>query len=147
MRLLRYHRAPAYTLGILSHDGRYLCHTLEDPDRGLSQDMTEAEIANIKVKGKTAIPTGTYTVTLDVISPKFANKPAYEFCGGKVPRLIGVKGFDGILIHIGNTAQDTAGCILVGDEGDGCVVNSTATFRRLYAELSDLPQPLSLTIL
>lgn len=64
---------------------------------------------------KTAIPTGTYKITLDVVSPKFSQKAYYKaFCGGKLPRLLNVKGFDGILIHKGSNADSSAGCIIVG---------------------------------
>ena len=53
-----------------------------------------------------------------------------------VPRLMNVPGFDGVLIHIGNTASHSAGCILVGEnKAVGQVLNSTATFKKLYQKL------------
>lgn len=138
LALHRVTRKDTYTIGYLYIDGEYFCDTLEDRDRGLRDSMTEEEIAALKVKGKTAIPTGEYRVTLDVVSPKFSKKKAYQFCGGRVPRLLGVKGFDGILIHIGNTPDDTDGCILVGEnESIGVVVNSTSTFKALYRRLEE----------
>lgn len=138
LALHRVTRKDTYTIGYLYIDGEYFCDTLEDRDRGLSGSMTEEEIAARKVKGKTAIPTGEYRVTLDVVSPKFSKKRAYQFCSGKLPRLLGVKGFDGILIHIGNTPDDTDGCILVGEnESIGVVVNSTSTFKALYRRLEE----------
>ena len=96
--------------------------------------MTLDEIKTRKLKSITAIPTGVYKVTLGVKSPKFGKRQFYrDVCQGKLPRLMGVKGFDGILIHCGNTAKDTDGCILVGENKvKGQVINSQDTFRRLY---------------
>ena len=125
-----------YTIGKLYVDGVYLCDTLEDTSRGLTQDMKECEISKIKVHGNTAIPTGTYKITLDIISPKFSKYKQYKFCGGKLPRLLDVPGFEGVLIHIGNTPKDTEGCILVGENKViGGVINSTVYFKKLYSLL------------
>ena len=44
-------RGPKYTIGHLYIDGKYFCDTLEDPDRGLTQEMSLQEIKKIKVKG------------------------------------------------------------------------------------------------
>ncbi len=126
-----------YTTGRLLVDGVRFCDTLEDADRGLTDDMTLDEIKAKKIKSVTAIPTGVYKVTLNVKSPRFGNKQFYHnVCRGKLPRLLDVKGFEGVLIHCGNTAKDTDGCILVGENKvKGQVVNSQATFRRLYPVL------------
>lgn len=114
----------------------YICDTLEDTDRGLTKDMTLDEIKSIKQKGITAIPSGKYAITLDIQSPKFKNYKQYAFCDGYLPRLTGVPGFDGILIHIGNKPEDTDGCLLVGkNKVKGQVVESTDTFKKLYAML------------
>lgn len=40
----RTYRGNAYTIGKLFIDGNYICDTLEDVDRGLSNTMTEDEI-------------------------------------------------------------------------------------------------------
>lgn len=132
--LERRYRCNGYTIGHLSIDGKYFCDTLEDADRGLAGTMSLDEIKARKLKSITAIPTGEYYVSLGVVSPKFGNVPFYkEVCRGKLPRLMGVKGFDGVLIHCGNTAKDTDGCILVGENKvKGQVINSKATFRKLY---------------
>lgn len=132
----RIYKGTRYTVGRLLLDGTYFCDTLEDRDRGLSSDMTAEEIARIKVAGETAIPTGMYDVTLDVVSPRFAVHKAYRFCCGKLPRLIDVPGFNGILIHAGNTAEDSSGCILVGvNSSKGRLTNSMAIFRILYQSI------------
>lgn len=127
-----------YTIGNLSIDGEYVCDTIEDTDRGLSDSMSLTEIQSKKVYGKTAIPKGTYEVTLDTVSPKFKDRAWAKFCEGKLPRLSNVKGFEGVLIHVGNTAEDSLGCILVGkNTAKGTVSDSTNTFKRLYSLLQE----------
>ena len=129
-------RRQSYTIGRLYADGVRLCDTLEDADRGLRQEMGAAKIAGKKVKGATAIPSGRYRLTLDVASPKFKDRAWARPYGGRVPRLLGVPGFDGVLIHPGNTASDTEGCILVGrNTVVGQVTDSVATFHEVMAAL------------
>ena len=136
LTLKRIARREKYTIGRLYIDGKYFCDTIEDKDRGLSQELPVTVNKNLKRRGVTAIPVGCYRITMDVVSQKFKLKTAYQFCGGKLPRLINVPAFDGVLIHIGNTAKDTEGCILVGENKQvGKVLNSTATFKRLYERL------------
>lgn len=114
-----------YTIGRLSIDGEYFCDTCEDRVRDLTKEK--------KVYGETAIPTGTYIITMNVQSPKYKSRAQYRFCNGYLPRLIDVPHFEGVLIHIGNSATDSAGCILVGkNKAKGQVLESTDTFRRLY---------------
>ena len=136
LKLERIARRDTYTIGRLYVDGQYLCDTLEDKDRGLTQNMSEAEIREVKVYGETAIPMGTYNVVLNIHSRTFGKKASYSFTGGYLPRLEEVKGYSGILIHGGNTAKDTLGCILVGDNKvKGGLINSLVCFRKLYALL------------
>ena len=126
--LLQRHALKAgYTIGRMEINGRYFCDTLEDTDRGLSAEMSKDEIAALKVKGATAIPIGTYRIDMQTRSPRF---------GRVLPRLVSVKGFAGVLIHSGNTAADTEGCILVGENRErGKVLNSRATLERLLVFL------------
>lgn len=135
----RKYKKQNYTIGNLYVDGKFFSNTLEDTDRGLKDYMTISEILEQKKPSKTAIPSGTYSVTLDVVSPKFGSKPFYkEVCNGKLPRLVNVKGFDGVLIHAGNTAEDSAGCLLVGMNLEkGKVFKSQETFRKLYEVLNE----------
>lgn len=138
LKLTRRYKGEAYTIGTLSIDGKYFCDTLEDRDRGLDQSMTEANIRHTKVKGATAIPTGTYRIDMATISPRFKTRWWAKQFGGIVPRLVGVRGFTGVLIHPGNTAADTDGCILVGENKvKGQVVNSAATYVRLVRAMLD----------
>ena len=135
--LKRIARRDDYTIGRLYIDGEYFCDTLEDTDRGLSQQRSLAWNKRQKVAGRTAIPTGRYQVTLGVRSPRFGGRKQYEFCGGCLPRLLSVPAFEGVLIHIGNYPRDTDGCILVGrNTVKGAVMESTSTFHRLYERLN-----------
>ncbi len=119
--LKRIARKPGYTIGKLFVDGEYFCDTLEDTDR-LDEGMSLDEIKKLKQPGQTAIPEGSYKVIVSV-SPKFKRL---------LPRLQNVPGYDGVLIHRGNTAKDTAGCILVGENKKvGMVLNSTYYEERL----------------
>ena len=63
-----------YTIGKMYIDGQYICDTLEDTDRGLNQNMSLEEIKNKKVYGETAVPTGTYKVDMNTVSPKFKSR-------------------------------------------------------------------------
>ena len=129
----------SYTISNLTIDGKWFCNVLEDADRGLDDSMPLAKIKELKKPSITAIPKGTYEITLDVISPRFCTKTFYkQVCDGKLPRLLNVKGFEGILIHAGNTDKDTDGCLLVGqNKVKGQVINSQDTFKELYKLLKD----------
>ena len=131
VKLKRIARKPNYTIGKLYIDNIYFCDTLEDTDRGLTNKMALSEIANKKVKGKTAIPTGVYQVTTRTISPKFKNASWAACNQGRVPRILDVPGFNGVLMHPGNTPADTEGCILLGENKKvGQVINSKATYLK-----------------
>lgn len=134
LRLERRWPKATYTVGRLYADGDYFCNTLEDTDRGLSDAMKASEIESLKVYGETAIPRGRYEVSLRTPSPKYSQIPWYrELTGGYMPRLLCVKGFEGVLIHPGNTAADTLGCILVGQNtAVGRLTQSRDTFAALY---------------
>jgi len=118
IELIRKYFKDDYTIGRLSINGDYQCDTLEDKVRELhdyNQDGDFNDREEGKVYGKTAIPAGRYRVTL-----MFSKKRRR-----KVPYIFGVPGFKNILIHSGNTAKDTKGCILVGENKErGKVINS-----------------------
>lgn len=135
----RKYKKQSYTIGNLYIDGVFFSNTLEDADRGLDDSMSVDRILELKKPAITAIPRGTYEITLDVVSPKYSKVQFYkDVCNGKVPRLKNVKGFDGVLIHAGNTDKDSAGCLLVGvNKIKGQVLNSRETFKALYKLLQD----------
>lgn len=101
----RFARRDTYTIGHLLVNGEVFSDTLEDTDRGLSSDMPLNAISSKKVYGRTAIPTGTYRVSVQY----WSKHKRY------VPYLHDVPGYTGILIHNGASDADTLGCILVGE--------------------------------
>lgn len=122
----RKYRKTDYTIGAMYIDGEYFCDTVEDTDRGLTDKMSVEEINKRKVYGKTAIPTGRYRVELSY-SNKFKKT---------LPLLKDVLGFCCIRIHSGNKADDSFGCIIVGENKiKGGVINSRATMERLMEKL------------
>lgn len=134
--LNRTYKKEDYTIGDLYINGQWFCNVLEDKDRGLTQDMSEEEISKIKVYEQTAIPTGTYQIDMNTISSKFKDRSWAKPYNGKIPRLMNVPGFDGILIHPGNSTQDTSGCLLPGfNKVKGQVLESQKTFYSLMSFL------------
>lgn len=134
LTLIRSYPKQDYTIGLIYAKGRYFSASLEDPDRGLLQTMPLEEIKRLKIPGKTAIPKGTYRIRLTV-SEKFKNRAWAKPYGGLVPLVEDVPGYTGIRIHPGNTAKDTDGCILPGQNlKPGMVLNSTVTYRKLMDE-------------
>lgn len=136
LTLQRVYLGSEYTIGRLYVDGERLCDTLEPTDRHLYHHTPLSDIAAAKALGHTAIPVGTYELTLRIVSPRFGGRAQYAFCQGKLPRLLHVPGYEGVLIHIGNYPEDTQGCILVGENlVKGQLLRSTQTFKALYARL------------
>lgn len=134
--LERKYKKDNYTIGKLYIDGKYFSDVMEDKDRNLNSSMTEQQIKGLKVYGETAIPTGTYTIDMNTISPKFKDRSWAKPYGGKLPRLLNVKGFEGVLIHVGNIQKDSLGCILIGiNTKKGMITNSTEYFHKLMKEL------------
>ena len=138
----RKYKKQSYTIGNLYVNGKFFSNTLEDADRGLDDSMRLDKRLELKKPSITAIPKGTYEITLDVISPKYCTNSFYkQVCNGKLPRILNVKGFDGILIHVGegiNGKDLTSGCILVGKNTiKGGLTNSKECFKELYKLLKD----------
>ena len=102
-----------YTIGKVYVNGKLFSDSLEDKDRGLTQDMSLEAIKARKVYGKTAIPSGTYEVKL-TYSQKFAGRTWGKRYRGMVPQIMDVPGYEGVRIHPFNTAEESLGCIAVG---------------------------------
>lgn len=100
------------TDGVLFVDSRPFCNTLE-PAQG----------KKVKYGKGCCIAPGIYSIDLHY-SPKF---------GKYMLTLCGVRGRSGILVHSGNTPNDTAGCILVGQrENIGVLSNSRSTLDKVF---------------
>lgn len=127
---------PTYTIGKLYIDGVYTCDVLEDAVRDINKNGV-FDNGEKKIYGETAIPYGTYEITMKVKSPKFSKKATYAWCNGYLPRLLNVPHFEGILIHAGKDAKDSAGCLLCGENKIvGQVINSMHTLRtKVYPPL------------
>ena len=116
------------TIGKLYVNDLFICDTLEDVCRDLNKDGDLNDVGENKVYGETAIPSGIYKMIIN-ISPRFKKL---------LPRLQGVIGYDGVLIHSGNSAKDSSGCILVGTRGVDCLLGGTSmkALAKLMRELT-----------
>ena len=131
LHLERLGKQKNYTVGVLNTGGIKM-DTLERWDSGITSSTDLMEIYRMKKK-KCAIPSGMYRIIL-TSSARFSSRSFYKnYSSGLLPRLVGVKGFEGVLIHCGNTVLDTAGCILVGEIcGPGILKNSRINYIKLF---------------
>lgn len=117
-----------YTIGRFYTNGERFYESLEDKDRGLTDKWTTAAIKIVKIFGRTAIPKGTYRMVLSK-SEKFKSRSWCKKYNGLVPEILDVKGFSGVRIHPGNTADQTDGCPLIGEnKKTGALVNSVKRY-------------------
>lgn len=115
--------ADGCTLGTLLVNGEFQCFTLEDVVR----EIQNVAVEKWKIPGETAVPAGTYDLTV-TMSTRFQRL---------LPLLLDVPGFAGVRIHSGNTAADTEGCILVGQIRDkAAVLNSRRAFNSLFPKIN-----------
>lgn len=113
---------PTYTIGKLYIDDVYFCDTIEDTVRDTNKSG-KFDNGEQKIKGKTAIPYGTYEIKW-TYSPRFKKY---------TPQLMNVPSFEGIRVHAGNTSADTEGCLILGKNKQvGKVLNSRATINKFY---------------
>lgn len=88
------------TIGQVFVNGERFCFSLEDEVR----EVINLPVQQWKIPGKTAIPKGTYKITLEN-SKRF---------GPNTLTVNNVPGFEFIRMHPGNTSANTEGCILLG---------------------------------
>jgi len=107
------------TFGTMTFPDGYVCQTLEDPVRPAGE----------KIDHETAIPSGTYNVSV-TMSQRF---------GKMLPLISPVPNFSGIRIHSGNTTADTSGCVLVattrGHHDD--IVSSREAMEQVQKRIAD----------
>lgn len=130
LEVLRYSDNGESTLGLLKVNGKFFCYTLED------------EYREMKVKGDTRVPNGTYEVTLrneGGLTKKYAQN--YPDIHKGMLWVRNVPNFQYIYIHVGNDDDDTAGCLLVGNTAnnnnlkDGFISDSRSAYVKLYKEI------------
>lgn len=136
LKVLRFSSQEDSTSGLLfledNQEIKFLCYTLEDEKR------------DVKVRGETRVPSGTYKLELRT-EGGFHNK--YKDRYGKFHKgmlhVTNVPNFEFILIHTGNTDEHTAGCLLVGDSQENNVIvkhgfigKSTNAYKRIYPDIS-----------
>jgi len=116
-----------YAGGNMFINDKWFCFTIEDEDRGMTSNMSMAELKRIKKYGITAIPTGRYEVIIN-----FSNRFKQY-----MPLLLNVPNYEGVRIHVANSAKDVEGCIGIAMESseDGFAGNSRAAYTKFMAEL------------
>ena len=145
LEVIRFNKGKDSTNGILfdiTNERKFLCYTLEDESR------TE------KVAGETCIPEGEYRLgfrTVGGFDARYADRFADIHMG--MLEVLDVPNFKYILIHCGNTDEDTAGCLLLGDSQEnnnikenGFIGKSTHAYYRVYQEIAEALEKEEVTI-
>tara|TARA_S200002703_G_scaffold119371_1_gene105135 strand:- start:790 stop:1266 length:477 start_codon:yes stop_codon:yes gene_type:complete len=135
LEVLRFSSQEDSTLGALfdvTSGRKFLCFTLEDEHR-----------LN-KVQGETRVPPGAYKITLRTeggFHTRYSEKYGDMHKGMLWVR--DVPNFEYILIHVGNTDDNTEGCLLVGNTAqenitrDGFIGESGNAYKRIYPPIAD----------
>lgn len=130
------------TLSKVFLEGNFECYGLEDEYREMSA----------KVMGETRIPAGTYKVTARKeggFHGRYSNDRRFKDFHRGMLWIRDVPNFKWVLIHVGNTVEDTAGCLLVGtsaNENNMTVGASAAAYTKLYKKVIDAAEAGNLTI-
>jgi|TARA_A100001011_G_scaffold48766_1_gene46457 hypothetical protein len=136
LEVIRFSSQNDSTLGLLfdvTHGRKFLCFTLED------------EARDTKVMGETRIPAGIYDLKLRTeggYHNRFLKKFGSSFHKGMI-WVQNVPNFRWILWHTGNTDDDTAGCLLLGDSSQqnvskgGFIGASNDAYKRVYPVIAE----------
>ena len=136
LEVIRFNKGKDSTNGILfdiTNERKFLCYTLEDESR------------QEKVWGETCIPEGEYQVRFRDVG-RYHAKYSKRFADIHIGMLevCDVPNFKYILIHCGNTDEDTAGCLLLGDSQEnnnikenGFIGRSTQAYFRVYPPIAE----------
>lgn len=137
LEVLRFSSQKDSTNGLLfditDNKRKFICYTLEDEHR------------DKKIKHETRIPQGTYQIKLRTWGG-FHSKYSRRFANIHIGMLeiTDVPGFTDILIHGGNTDEDTSGCLLVGNTQEnniqapnGFVGKSIEAYLELYKQVKE----------
>ena len=116
------------TLSLITIDGVFECFGLEDEPR------------IDKVPNETRIPSGFYSVMIRKFGGFHGRYTArFPDLHQGMLEVVGVEGFTDILIHVGNTDDDTAGCLLVGCNANTSqrvsLGSSVKAYKRLYSRV------------
>lgn len=124
----RFLKSDDFSISKLFIDGVFECYVLEDEKR------------SVKVMHETRIPAGRYEIKLRTFGGHHEKyKVKFPFHKGML-WLQDVPNFKDILIHIGNTDDDTSGCLLVGKTADllkGTIGQSTAAYSAFYPKVEN----------
>jgi len=131
LHLLRYSDNGDDTTGLLFIDGVFACYTIEDEHR------------NVKIAGETRIPEGEYEIGFREEESPMTEKyrKDYPDIFDYHLQLLEVPGFQFIYIHVGNTDEDTMGCILLNDSMNNNQIQkgrggfSRNAFKRIYPKI------------
>ena len=122
----RFHKGSEGVSGHLHINGSFYCFTLERPDMDNQQRIS-------------CIPIGRYNMVLrkevTEMTTKYRNK--YDYFTWHL-MLEKVKGRSGIYIHVGNSINDSYGCILVGEQVNSIhfLSSSRKAYKPFYAKVT-----------
>ena len=143
LEVLRFNSQKDSTNGLLfdvTSEYKFLCYTLEDEHR------------DDKVMSETRVPAGVYSIKLrdeggmtKRYAKKYGDLHKGMLCVHNAPNwkiITPSMTFQYVLIHVGNTDEHTAGCLIIGDTQennsivkDGFIGKSVQAYKRVYSRI------------